>query len=382
MYDVNIRYVLAYREIGKGHAAMETVNGYMNMPPPMAIRAYTYIVKNVLHDRYVKCAKDSMQDAALEIRKDILREEYTDEKVVDVDISADGTWQKRGYASLNGAVTIISIDDGKCLAFEYTTKRCKGCEMWEGKQTSEGYDKFIATHECAINYEGSAGVMEAVGVVRCFNNSIEDNKLRYKTYIGDDDTKSYREVVKADPYPGMVVEKGECIGHIQKRVGSRLRRLKKEHGKEILKDDKCLNRRIPDKAINRLQNYFGIAIRKNTRSLHAMKKAVNAVVYHCSESYIKENRHTYCPTGPDKWCKYQKAKKTGEKYEDKPGLPVAVRDKILPDLSSHELSSKCLHGKTQNNNEALNAFIWKRLPKDICWKKCDGNRNLLCSHEL
>ena len=118
--------------------------------------------------------------------------------------------------------------------------------MWQGKQTSEGYDKFIATHEYVINYEGSAGGMEVVGVVRCFNNSIEDNKLRCKTYISDGDTKSYREVVKADPYPGMVVEKGECIGHIQKRVAPRLRRLKKEHGKEILKDDKCLNRRLPE----------------------------------------------------------------------------------------------------------------------------------------
>ena len=91
-------------------------------------------------------------------------------------------------------------------------------------------------------------------------------------------------------------------------------------------------------------------------------------MYHCSASYVKENRHTYCPTGADTWCKYQKAKETGEKYADKPGLPVAVRDKILPvftDLSSDELLSKCLHRKAQNNNEALNAFIWKRLPKDI-----------------
>ena len=96
MYDVNIRAVIAYREIGKGHATMETANGYVNMPPTMAIRAYNYIVKNVLHDRYVKCANDSMQDAALEIRKDKLQEEYTDAKGVDVDISADGTWQKRG----------------------------------------------------------------------------------------------------------------------------------------------------------------------------------------------------------------------------------------------------------------------------------------------
>ena len=34
-------------------------------------------------------------------------------------------------------------------------------------------------------------------------------------------------------------------------------------------------------------------------------------------------------------------------------------------LSSDELLSKCLHGKTQNNNESLNGIIWKRCPKDI-----------------
>ena len=26
---------------------------------------------------------------------------------------------------------------------------------------------------------------------------------------------------------------------------------------------------------------------------------------------------------------------------------------------------KCLHGRTQNVNEAFNAFVWKRAPKDI-----------------
>ena len=26
---------------------------------------------------------------------------------------------------------------------------------------------------------------------------------------------------------------------------------------------------------------------------------------------------------------------------------------------------KCLHGKTQNNNESLNGLIWKRCPKDV-----------------
>ena len=33
------------------------------------------------------------------------------------------------------------------------------------------------------------------------------------------------------------------------------------------------------------------------------------------------------------------------------------------ELSSDELLSKCLHGKTQNQNESFNATIWERLPK-------------------
>ena len=62
------------------------------------------------------------------------------------------------------------------------------------------------------------------------------------------------------------------------------------------------------------------------------------------------------------------AEKSGEIYVEKPGLPASVPDKIMPifrDLSKSELLEKCLHGKTQNNNEGLNAFFWKRIPKDI-----------------
>ena len=54
-------------------------------------------------------------------------------------------------------------------------------------------------------------------------------------------------------------------------------------------------------------------------------------------------------------------------YTDKAGIPIVVRDLILPmfkDLSKPEPLQRCLHGKTQNNNECLNGVIWKRLPKD------------------
>ena len=48
------------------------------------------------------------------------------------------------------------------------------------------------------------------------------------------------------------------------------------------------------------------------------------------------------------------------------GLPMEVISKVKPicnDLNSDILLSKCLHGKTQNQNESFNGMIWERLPK-------------------
>jgi hypothetical protein len=39
--------------------------------------------------------------------------------------------------------------------------------------------------------------------------------------------------------------------------------------------------------------------------------------------------------------------------------PIVLR------LGSNELLSKCLDGKTQNQNKSINGMIWKRIPKNI-----------------
>ena len=92
-----------------------------------------------------------------------------------------------------------------------------------------------------MNHEGSAGSMEAVGVVNIFQKSLVDLQLRFTTYIGDGDSKAYSDVVKALPYgPENRSSRGECVGHVQKRVGGRLRKFKKENESKILKDKKKL----------------------------------------------------------------------------------------------------------------------------------------------
>lgn len=89
---------------------------------------------------------------------------------------------------------------------------------------------------------------------------------------------------------------------------------------------------------------------------------------HCASS---ESRplHDHCPIGSTSWCKYQrdKAKRTSL-YKHGPGLAWEVIAKLKPEyvrLSENSLLEKCLHGKTQNQNEALNGMVWQRVPKEV-----------------
>ena len=50
--------------------------------------------------------------------------------------------------------------------------------------------------------------------------------------MGDGDTSSFSEVVTSQPYKehgDIIPVKLECVGHVQKRLGTRLRNLVKQH---------------------------------------------------------------------------------------------------------------------------------------------------------
>jgi hypothetical protein len=79
--------------------------------------------------------------------------------------------------------------------------------------------------------------------------------------------------------------------------------------------------------------------------------------------------HGRCPVGEDSWCGFQRhvAKKTTT-YSPTNLLPKAVVSAIytvFKALTAEELPSGCLHGRTQNQNEAINALIWQSATKEI-----------------
>lgn len=214
------------------------------------------------------------------------------------------------------------------------------------------------------------GGMEVAGVKDIFSRSLQWYNVRYINYLGDGDSKSFAAVSELKPYGNDVtIKKQECIGHVQKRMGARLRRLKTTMKGKALSDGKPLGgtKRLTDEVINMLQRDYGLAIRQNTQSVEAMKKAVWALYFHTSSTDEKPE-HGLCPTGPDSWCKYNRYQGSEQIYKHHHNVPHAIMETIKPvfrDLSQTELLKKCLHGRTQNQNESLNHVIWTRIPKNV-----------------
>ena len=362
-FEVNVRTGISFREIGKGLGAIKTFSRCMNMYS-FSEPCYRNINQD-LFTAYEDAAHQSMSKAAEAVKKNC--DDCTSGKQHHCmcRVSLDGAWQKRGHASLHGVVTAIS--DGKCLDRHVLSKHCKQCRIWDRKKDSKDYPKWKAVHVCNTNHEKSSGAMEGVGAVEIFRRSIDNHSLVYDEYLGDGDTSSFKEVLDSKPYEhiGIVPKKLECVGHVQKRLGTRLRnKVKEMKGTKTPLSGKG---KLTEKVINSLQNFYGIAIRQNSDDLYQMKKAIGAILYHCTKFDDPVFRHRMCPTTKFSWCKFQKDKLNGTTtHKDKISLPKWIHEILQPifvNLSSDELLSKCLHGSTQNSNEALNSMIWSKCPK-------------------
>ncbi|GFS61921.1 putative kolobok1-1 nv [Trichonephila clavipes] len=228
---------------------------------------------------------------------------------------------------MNGCVAALSVDTGKVVDIEIMSSYCQTCRKISKMPRSIESETFAADHVCHSNFQGSALKMEAVGVTRIFQRSIVKRGLKYVHYYGDGDSKGFISV--NDTYGKDSITKYECIGHVQKRVGARLRKLKSQN-KNLSGKGK-----FTDSFIDRLQNYYGIAVRSNVGNLSGLQRALSC------------------------------GKKPNEKYK---GLSNEVLNTIKPtylELCTKELLTKCLHGKTQNSNKCLNGVIWRRVPKEV-----------------
>ncbi|GFV42595.1 uncharacterized protein TNCV_1316001 [Trichonephila clavipes] len=311
-FDANKKLVEAFLEIGKGHAVDKKT------------------FSKCLHNLYEE--KCSFKEDILEISRKVVRKHHEDllgtaNGVIDITVSYDGTWQKRGHSSLYGIGIVIDILTGLIIDYEILSKyfpESTTAKRDLGENSAE-YSIWYKSHqeECSKNYVGSSNAMEVKAAEILWKRFIKNCGMRYVSTLSDGDAKTYQHLSSLSVYGNSIkIAKEECINHVAKRHGTGLR-------------NKILEWRNK-----------GITIDKTPK-------------------------HSKCPTGSTSWCFYQRALAKNENPMShslmKTKLSEQVLEKILPvyqRLVNDELLERCSAGKTQNANKSIHSVIWKNCPKE------------------
>ena len=275
-----------------------------------------------------------------------------------------------------GVVYIISVETGEVLdavtkslfCGEYSKVHFKfDLNSPEIRSWFQGHKE-----QCCINHTRASGAMETEGAVELFLRSIEKRGLMYSTFVGDGDCYGHVKGSCEKLNIGYYVAKEECVGHIQKRLGTALREYKRKNRGLRLEDGKAISGKncLTNNVIDKLQNYFGEVIRNKTNNTDSMENDIWAILKHTvkEDSLSLDLQHAKCPRSS--WCKYWSNR---EHYDDGKRLPSVFFNELKPmftRLSQKELLGRCLKGLTQNQHEAINGMLWRRCPKTkFCGKR-------------
>lgn len=354
LFEINFRFFLGTRVIGAGMAACRQLCTLMGFEAPLAqknLKPYKEAVLKALKvtalESLKKAAAEAKSFGTLNGAKCILA-------------AFDGSWQRRGFHSRNGIVTAADPNSNKILDVCVYSKYCNKCRGESARQT--GCD-------CNFNSEKSSGSMEVHGVKEMFRRSVRLFGTVYKYYLGDGDTKGYKEVVQDKPYgEHFEIEKKDCVNHYCKKFkrlcSTYIRKLKEGDGKKKKKIVVGGKGKITEKYIDRLQSYFGNAIRQNLDDLDAMRNAIMATYYH-HISTDKKPQHHLCPM--DSWCQYNQSDRPANfKHNHRVPVDCFIHMKdFYESLCSAPSLENLKHAMTQNVIESFNSKVWSRAPKRV-----------------
>ena len=375
-YDINRRLVMAATSSGIGFSQLSQFFGLLNMPPPMHLTTWQGYQLKLSHS-VSKAAAEHLKAAAV-----IVRQAYAELGVMEdedgflnITVSYDGSWQRRGRCSHNGIAVVIDVTTGYVVDYVTLSNYCQACEIGP-ENDAPTYPAWWAKHKpnCQKNINCSSAAMETKAAVIMFSRSKELHKFRYTKMVGDGDAKAHAAVVGVSPYGDLEVEKEECINHVTKRMGTALRNMvekSKAEGEQL-----GGRGRLTEERIKKLTNYYGKAIKDNRNDLDKMEQAVLASFFHTLSSDDNPH-HLRCPKGPESWCFYQRDLAAGVPPRSHPHpIPLKIMLKLVPvykRLGDRSLLQKCLSGKTQNANECFHSMVWRICPKErwACMRTVD-----------
>ncbi|KAK3717095.1 hypothetical protein QZH41_005024 [Actinostola sp. cb2023] len=262
---------------------MATICEILNMPQPMSTQAWNDHT-NALYETHKTAVEEHLDSSRARLRQKLKVDNpsITDDDIIDIAVTYDGTWSKRGHTANYGFGFVISVDTGEVLDYGFKSKLCWECSNQTFDEDSDDYRQWYESHkaDCFQNFDGSSGNMEVAIIAQDVWNRSSEFNLRYKYMVCDGDSRAYTAVwdvygccdicahyenldrqnkeykawILTDAYSAWIVAheeesvdcyraiKLDCIGHVQKRIGTALRELKKKT-KGKLADEKAVGGR-------------------------------------------------------------------------------------------------------------------------------------------
>ncbi len=223
---INRQLVLGMRDIGKGRAGALRLAAHLGLPPPVSEWRWAEQTEK-LRDIASETLETKFEEAVVKLKRVLAEKgkmhgcdkdtsvEKLKETMTDIEVSVDGSWGTTGLSSQTGVVSIIAIETVEVIDQHIMHSNCKKCAKWEGTSKDDPkYLEFIVKHfeHCLLNHTGSSQSMEAEGAEILWGRSIRKHNLRYTTFVGDGDSKSYKRVSESRPYGDVEIRKRECIG--------------------------------------------------------------------------------------------------------------------------------------------------------------------------
>ncbi|KAG8234079.1 hypothetical protein J437_LFUL014539 [Ladona fulva] len=142
-FEIKRRFFFALRLLGIGLGSAKKFCGIIDLPPPVAQKSYDAIVKNI-HWGCSTVSTVLFRKAVMEEREALKKEGLNE---IEFTVSGDGSWKKRGFASLIGLASLIGWYTGKILDVLVKSSSCKSCEYWEDKIGPAEYEEWKAEYD-------------------------------------------------------------------------------------------------------------------------------------------------------------------------------------------------------------------------------------------
>lgn len=238
----------------------------------------------------------------------------------------------RSYDSLSGTATIMGILSKQVLSYIVLNRKCRKCDI--GQSTD--------THDCRLNFVGTAKAMEPYAAVQLTkNNSILSScNVEVGVMVADNDSSAFAAMRNSLGYE---IVKQADKNHTSKGVVSALYKIQKSH------------KELNSESIKYLQKCFNYCISQNKGDCDSMATAIKNIPSHAF------NMHRNCGS----WCKYEE---DPENYRHKV-IGTGLKDEKFFDALQEifdrlgDKADEFSSGASTNPNESINASIVSKAPK-------------------